>query len=223
MARNPKHDGTIQIVNKVVGRHLPSGWTLRIQSAVTTDDSEPEPDLAVVRGDEHSYLARHPARPTWGWSLRWPRQLLPATGRIRIVCTPARVLAATGSSTSFTAGRRGLHQAKRAKPPSDVPSAPELHRERQRVAGSGRQRAGSDQGGNPLAVKSFATSLFPRPRQGGSPRRRKAAFASYVSRASRDAGRDLLQQPLCRRGAGQLQGVRMQVAVSAGPAFLTTY
>lgn len=60
MARNPKHDGTIQIVNKVVGAHLPVGWTLRIQSAVTTDDSEPEPDLAVVRGDEHTYLARHP-------------------------------------------------------------------------------------------------------------------------------------------------------------------
>jgi Uma2 family endonuclease len=60
MARNPPHEGTIQIVNKVLSPLLPAGWTLRIQSAVTTDDSEPEPDLAVVRGDERTYIAHHP-------------------------------------------------------------------------------------------------------------------------------------------------------------------
>jgi Uma2 family endonuclease len=60
MARNPPHDGTIQIVDKVLSAHLPAGWVMRIQSAVTTSDSEPEPDLAIVRGDERSYLSRHP-------------------------------------------------------------------------------------------------------------------------------------------------------------------
>jgi len=60
MLHNPPHDGTIQVVNEVIGVCLPSGWRLRIQSAVTTDDSEPEPDLAVVQGDSRTYLSRHP-------------------------------------------------------------------------------------------------------------------------------------------------------------------
>lgn len=60
MARNPPHDGTIQLANGRLGRRLPGGWTIRIQCAVTTGDSEPEPDVTVVRGDETTYLARHP-------------------------------------------------------------------------------------------------------------------------------------------------------------------
>ncbi len=60
MPRNPPHDGTIQLANVRVGRRLPVGWTIRVQCAVTTGDSEPEPDVTVVRGDETSYLARHP-------------------------------------------------------------------------------------------------------------------------------------------------------------------
>src|SRR5438067_2547299 len=51
MTHNPLHDGVIQIVSKRLERHLPSQWSMRIQSAITTADSEPEPDVAVVRGD----------------------------------------------------------------------------------------------------------------------------------------------------------------------------
>src|SRR5438105_9817214 len=60
MTHNPPHDGTVQRINKRLGRRLPAGWDLRIQSAVTTSDSEPEPDLVVVRGDETTYLHKHP-------------------------------------------------------------------------------------------------------------------------------------------------------------------
>jgi Uma2 family endonuclease len=60
MPRKPPHDGTIQIVNNRLRRVLPPGWDIRVQSAITVGDSEPEPDLAVVRGDERSYLQRHP-------------------------------------------------------------------------------------------------------------------------------------------------------------------
>jgi hypothetical protein len=60
MPHNPPHDGTIQLANKRIGRRLPSGWDIRVQSAITTSDSEPEPDLAVVHGDESTYLNRHP-------------------------------------------------------------------------------------------------------------------------------------------------------------------
>lgn len=58
--RNPPHDGTVALTNKALSRRLPPGWHVRIQSAITTSDSEPEPDLAVARGVEEDYLVRHP-------------------------------------------------------------------------------------------------------------------------------------------------------------------
>jgi Uma2 family endonuclease len=60
MPRKPPHDGTIQLIHAALLAHLPAGWTVRVQSALTTSDSEPEPDLAVVRGDTRTYLQRHP-------------------------------------------------------------------------------------------------------------------------------------------------------------------
>lgn len=61
MTHNPLHDGVIQIVSQRLSGHLPAKWTIRIQSAITTTDSEPEPDIAIVRGDERTYLTRHPS------------------------------------------------------------------------------------------------------------------------------------------------------------------
>jgi Uma2 family endonuclease len=60
MSRNPPHDAAIQKGTKKWLRVLPPGWDLRVQSAVTLTESEPEPDFAVVRGDETAYLTRHP-------------------------------------------------------------------------------------------------------------------------------------------------------------------
>lgn len=60
MTHNPLHDGTIQIVSECLRRSLPAGWVIRIQSAVTMSDSEPEPDVTVVRGNERTYLRQHP-------------------------------------------------------------------------------------------------------------------------------------------------------------------
>ena len=61
MIRKPVHDAIVSVVSKQLSRLLPEGWHLRIQMAVTTADSEPEPDLAVVRGGERDYLSRHPS------------------------------------------------------------------------------------------------------------------------------------------------------------------
>ena len=57
---NPPHDGTIQLIDEALRPILPSGWRIRIQSSITTQDSEPEPDLAIVRGTVRSFLSRHP-------------------------------------------------------------------------------------------------------------------------------------------------------------------
>jgi Uma2 family endonuclease len=60
MSRNPAHDLALSLVNKVVSRVLPTEWFARVQSAITTADSEPEPDVAVVLGPERRYLDHHP-------------------------------------------------------------------------------------------------------------------------------------------------------------------
>jgi Uma2 family endonuclease len=60
MSRNPPHDAAIQKGTKKWLRLLPSGWDLRVQSAITLSESEPEPDFAIVRGDESLYVTRHP-------------------------------------------------------------------------------------------------------------------------------------------------------------------
>jgi len=60
MSRNPPHDAAIQKGTKRWLRLLPPGWDLRVQSAITLTESEPEPDFAVVRGDENAYVTRHP-------------------------------------------------------------------------------------------------------------------------------------------------------------------
>lgn len=60
MSRNPPHDAAVNRARRRIERALPPGWIARIQSAITTADSEPEPDVAVARGDDDDYVAHHP-------------------------------------------------------------------------------------------------------------------------------------------------------------------
>jgi Uma2 family endonuclease len=60
MPHKQNHDATVDQANEVLRGKLPVGWRMRVRSAVTTDDSEPEPDLAVVLGPANRYAARHP-------------------------------------------------------------------------------------------------------------------------------------------------------------------
>jgi Uma2 family endonuclease len=60
MSRKPAHDGVLGILDDTVRSRLPANWKVRIQSAITTADSEPEPDLAVVRGPLSRYMSQHP-------------------------------------------------------------------------------------------------------------------------------------------------------------------
>jgi Uma2 family endonuclease len=60
MPRNPIHDATIELIEEALSRVLPQGWRVRVQSAVTFSDSEPEPDLVLVRGSPRSRIAHNP-------------------------------------------------------------------------------------------------------------------------------------------------------------------
>ncbi|HEX4613662.1 MAG TPA: Uma2 family endonuclease [Urbifossiella sp.] len=61
MSRGNPHDSAITALNKRLVRMLPAGWDVRCQCAATlSDDSEPEPDFALVRGDERTFRDYHP-------------------------------------------------------------------------------------------------------------------------------------------------------------------
>src|SRR5262245_38693461 len=55
MTRNPPHDAAVAFLEEEVRSRLPGGYHRRIQLGVTTPDSEPEPDIAVIRGEKSAF------------------------------------------------------------------------------------------------------------------------------------------------------------------------
>jgi Uma2 family endonuclease len=60
MPQNPSHAWALQKTEERIGHAMPGGWCVRTQLPVTLDESEPEPDVAVVRGSRADYAQRHP-------------------------------------------------------------------------------------------------------------------------------------------------------------------
>jgi len=60
MPHNPPHDTAVDLAQTTIAALLPAGWRVRVQSAITLADSEPEPDVAVVRGPARRYARSHP-------------------------------------------------------------------------------------------------------------------------------------------------------------------
>jgi Uma2 family endonuclease len=61
MPRNPRHDSTLQKLQRPLIAAIPAGWDYRNQSSITLpDDSQPEPDFAIIRGSYRDYIDRHP-------------------------------------------------------------------------------------------------------------------------------------------------------------------
>jgi Uma2 family endonuclease len=60
MSKNPPHSAATRAGRKALERIVPAGWFVDDQEPITLSGSEPEPDLAVIRGDDSHYSARHP-------------------------------------------------------------------------------------------------------------------------------------------------------------------
>lgn len=60
MVKNPPHSTARHFATKALEQILPSGWHVRSQEPITLIDSEPEPDMAVVRGEPEQYDRAHP-------------------------------------------------------------------------------------------------------------------------------------------------------------------
>ncbi|MGL6094962.1 MAG: Uma2 family endonuclease, partial [Fimbriiglobus sp.] len=59
MKKSPHRIATTKL-RKVFTMMLPAGWDFQLRDPITLDDCEPEPDLAVIRGDSEDYTIGHP-------------------------------------------------------------------------------------------------------------------------------------------------------------------
>jgi Uma2 family endonuclease len=60
ICKNPPHIFVTQTLRDLLPRVVPTGWFVNDQEPVTTDESEPEPDISVVRGEPRNYRTRRP-------------------------------------------------------------------------------------------------------------------------------------------------------------------
>ncbi len=60
MSKNPPHCVATELAAAALRSVVPTGWYVRTQEPVTTDTSEPEPDVSVVHGQPRDYIDRHP-------------------------------------------------------------------------------------------------------------------------------------------------------------------
>jgi Uma2 family endonuclease len=60
MSKNPSHRIATRRARERLSQLLPAGWYVDAQEPITTSDSEPEPDICVVRGETEDYPDRHP-------------------------------------------------------------------------------------------------------------------------------------------------------------------
>jgi Uma2 family endonuclease len=60
MPKTPPHRATTRLVRTALENILPAGWYVDSQEPITLSNSEPEPDIVVVRRDTRQYLDRHP-------------------------------------------------------------------------------------------------------------------------------------------------------------------
>jgi Uma2 family endonuclease len=60
MPKKATHTLTTQLTQEILAQIVPNGWFVNAQEPITLKDSEPEPDVAVVRGKRRNYQNRHP-------------------------------------------------------------------------------------------------------------------------------------------------------------------
>jgi len=60
MSKGPEHSLSVVLLNETIRTVLPPGWYVSIEQPVSMDDSEPEPDAAVIRGKPRDHTTRHP-------------------------------------------------------------------------------------------------------------------------------------------------------------------
>jgi len=60
MTKDPPHTLSVGCTFDSLGQLTGSDWHVRIEGPITTGDSEPEPDVSVIRGRRRDFADRHP-------------------------------------------------------------------------------------------------------------------------------------------------------------------
>lgn len=60
MPKKPKHSVINRLLFDALSQMPLSGWFVHMQEPITTANSEPEPDLAIIKGTVRDYLEQHP-------------------------------------------------------------------------------------------------------------------------------------------------------------------
>lgn len=62
MIRNRRHQMVLSVIDRMLIPCLPPNWYTEVQTSLTAGVSEPEPDLAILRGKPTDYRTSHPGR-----------------------------------------------------------------------------------------------------------------------------------------------------------------
>ncbi len=62
MSKSPLHEFVLQKLATLLMRMVPKDYVVRLGAPLTFADSEPEPDISVVRGSPEDWLHEHPRR-----------------------------------------------------------------------------------------------------------------------------------------------------------------
>ncbi len=60
MNQRPIHGYLVRLLSDLFMRELPPGWICQCQLPITTERSEPEPDLAILKGEHADFRLQHP-------------------------------------------------------------------------------------------------------------------------------------------------------------------
>ena len=60
MSKSPFHSALVRRLSRLLKQAVPPGFFVDSEQPVTCEDSEPEPDLAVIRGAEEDFWNQHP-------------------------------------------------------------------------------------------------------------------------------------------------------------------
>src|SRR5882672_2032184 len=60
MSKSPLHSYLVQLLHELLTRTVSGKCVIRTEQPITCDDSEPEPDVAVVNGRNEDFRNHHP-------------------------------------------------------------------------------------------------------------------------------------------------------------------
>jgi Uma2 family endonuclease len=60
MSKSPLHSALVRRLARLLNRVVPPGYFVDSEQPISCKDSEPEPDLAILRGTEEDFWNRHP-------------------------------------------------------------------------------------------------------------------------------------------------------------------